>query len=127
MGTETSIQLDLFDGDGRRPLAAHIWQRESLGYYIEEPWCPRRLFDVETFVGSIHDPACGRGVTADWLADTPLARVYLLTPRPSMPPGQVIEAGEKPEGGKQDFVWLVWRRGYVGPPELRWLHRDGAP
>jgi hypothetical protein len=61
---------------------------------------------------------------AHWLADTPLARVYMLTPRPSMPPGEVISRGEKPKGGKQDFGWLVFRRGYVGPPELRWLHRD---
>jgi hypothetical protein len=30
---------------------------------------------------------------ARWLQDTPLARVYLLTPRPSMPPGHVILAG----------------------------------
>jgi len=62
---------------------------------------------------------------AHWLQDTPLARVYLLTPRPSMPPGQVILAGRKPGGGQQDFVWLVFDRGHVGPPELRWLHRDG--
>ena len=61
---------------------------------------------------------------ARWLQDTPLARVYLLTPRPSMPPGHVILAGEKPGGGTQDFVWLVFTRGHVGPPELRWLHRD---
>lgn len=62
---------------------------------------------------------------ARWLADTPLARIYLLTPRPSMPPGHVIETGRKPGGGKQDFVWLVWRRSHAGSPELRWLHRDG--
>jgi hypothetical protein len=63
---------------------------------------------------------------ARWLQSTPLARVYLLTPRPSMPPGHVIAAGEKPGGGSQDFVWLVWEHGYIGPPELRWLHRDGG-
>ncbi|MEJ0092805.1 MAG: hypothetical protein WDN46_05090 [Methylocella sp.] len=28
-----------------------------------------------------------------WLASTPLAKVLILTPRPSMPPGPVIEAG----------------------------------
>jgi hypothetical protein len=32
---------------------------------------------------------------ARWLRVTPLARIYFLTPRPSMPPGQVILAGEK--------------------------------
>src|SRR5215831_7367744 len=62
---------------------------------------------------------------ARWLAETPLARVYLLTPRPSMPPGQVILAGEKPGGGTQDFCWLVFDHAYKGPPALHWLHRDG--
>jgi hypothetical protein len=61
---------------------------------------------------------------ARWLATTPLCRIYLLSPRPSMPPGHVILAGEKPGGGSQDFVWLVWAHDHVGPPELHWLHRD---
>ncbi|TAI61591.1 hypothetical protein [Bradyrhizobium sp. Leo170] len=63
---------------------------------------------------------------AHWNQDTPLARIWLLTPRPSMPPGHVILAGEKPGGGKADFCWLVWSRDHVGPAELRWLHRDGG-
>jgi hypothetical protein len=50
--------------------------------------------------------------------------VWLLTPRPSMPPGEVIARGEKPGGGKTDFCWLVFDRTHSGPPELRWLHRD---
>jgi hypothetical protein len=62
---------------------------------------------------------------AHWLQDTPLARVWLLTPRPSMPPGHVIARGEKPGGGKEDFAWLVWIRDYAGSPRLGWLHRDG--
>jgi hypothetical protein len=61
---------------------------------------------------------------ARWLQKTPLARVYLLTPRPSMPPGHVILRGEKPGGGTQDFCWLVWDTAHRGPPELAWLHRD---
>lgn len=51
---------------------------------------------------------------------------WLMTPRPSMPPGHVIARGEKPGGGKMDFCWLVWDRSYhQGAPELRWLRRDG--
>jgi hypothetical protein len=61
---------------------------------------------------------------ARWLQELPLRRVWLLTPRPSMPPGHVIAAGQKPGGGKMDFCWLVFERGYVDQPELRWLHRD---
>lgn len=59
-----------------------------------------------------------------WLATTPLRRVWLLTPRPSMPPGPVIEAGIKPCNGTTDFAWFVWEHGYEGKPEIGWLHRN---
>jgi hypothetical protein len=62
---------------------------------------------------------------ARWLQQTPLARIWLLTPRPSMPPAHVILNGGKVGGGKEDFAWLVWCQGYSGRPEVRWLHRDG--
>lgn len=64
---------------------------------------------------------------ARWLATTPLLRVLMLTPRPSMPPGAVIEAGGKAGGGTTDFAWFIWLRGFDGRPELGWLHRDAAP
>jgi hypothetical protein len=62
---------------------------------------------------------------ARWLEQTPLARVWLLTPRPSMPAGQYVLDGGKVGGGKQDFCWLVWEHGYQGKLEIGWLHRDG--
>jgi hypothetical protein len=61
---------------------------------------------------------------ARWLEPLPLAKIYLLTPRPSMPPGEVIARGERPGGGRMDFAWLVFNHSHSGPPELRWLHRD---
>lgn len=61
---------------------------------------------------------------AHWLRETPLARVWLMTPRPSMPPGHTITAGEKPGGGKMDFCWLVWTKGRFGPATIEWLRRD---
>jgi hypothetical protein len=61
---------------------------------------------------------------AGWLQDTPLARVWLLTPRPSMPPGHVISAGGKATGGTQDFCWLVWDKTHTGAPTIGWLRRD---
>jgi len=61
---------------------------------------------------------------ARWIVDTPLRRVWLMSPRPSMPPGAFIRGGGKPSGGTIDFCWLVWKRGYAGAPEIRWLHRD---
>jgi len=64
---------------------------------------------------------------AGWLRALPLARVWLLTPRPSMPPGEALLRGEKPAGGKTDFCWLVFDRNVAGHgPTMRWLHRDGG-
>jgi hypothetical protein len=63
---------------------------------------------------------------ARWLEPLPFAKIYLLTPRPSMPPGEVIARGERPGGGKTDFAWMVFDHSHIGPPELRWLHRDGG-
>jgi hypothetical protein len=63
---------------------------------------------------------------ARWLQDLPLRRIWLLTPRPSMPPGSWIAKGNKPGGGTQDFCWLILSRGYTGEPTIGWLHRDAA-
>jgi hypothetical protein len=61
---------------------------------------------------------------AEKLRQTPLAKIYCITPRPSMPPGPVIAAGEKPGNGTADFVWMIWQHGYVGQPTVAWLNRD---
>ena len=65
-----------------------------------------------------------RLAAARWLQETPLARVYLLNPRPSMPPGSHIEAGGYVGGDSHDYAWLIFEHGYVGRPEIRWLVRD---
>ena len=63
-----------------------------------------------------------------WMRKTPLRRILYLTPRPSMPPGEVVEGlereGKKPEGGKQDFCWALWEKGWNGSWTGDWLHRD---
>jgi hypothetical protein len=63
---------------------------------------------------------------AHWLERLPLETVWLLTPRPSMPPASYIAAGNEPGGGRVDFCWLVFNRQSTvgGRPEQRWLHRD---
>jgi hypothetical protein len=65
---------------------------------------------------------------AHWLARMPLETVYMLTPRPSMPPGTWIAKGNKPGGGTQDFCWLVLNklRSPRQPPTMRWLPRDAT-
>jgi len=64
-------------------------------------------------------------VKAHWIYEAPLRRVWAIGPRPSMPPGDVILAGEKPQGGRVDFAWLVFEAGYVGPAEIRHLIMEG--
>jgi hypothetical protein len=61
---------------------------------------------------------------AHWIAGAPLRRIWLMSPRPPMPPGSYLEAGHKPGGGRVDFCWLVFDHGYAGEAEVRWLHRD---
>jgi hypothetical protein len=64
---------------------------------------------------------------AHWLELKPLSRIWLLTPRPSMPPVEVILRGEKPGGGRTDFCWLVFEPDYEGEPMIGWLHRETEP
>ena len=59
-----------------------------------------------------------------WLAQQPLYRVYMVCPRPSMPPGHVIEAGLRPGNGTTDYCVVVFLRGFQGAPTLHWLHRN---
>jgi hypothetical protein len=62
---------------------------------------------------------------AHWLERLPLETIWLMTPRPSMPPGAYIAAGNKPGGGRPEFCWLVFRKGLIAwTPRLRWLRRD---
>jgi len=59
-----------------------------------------------------------------WLETTPLYKVLFISPRPSMPPGAVIEAGGKPGNGTTDYAWLIWLKGFKDAPTIGWLRRD---
>lgn len=52
--------------------------------------------------------------TGDW----PIARIYHLSKRPSMAPGDVDAA---PHGGKQNYAWLVFDLEHIGRPTTWWL------
>jgi hypothetical protein len=69
-------------------------------------------------------PVARLNAASRWLVPLPLARVLLLTPRPSMPPGEMILRGEKPQGGRFDYCWLVFAQGHDGWPTMVWLHCD---
>jgi hypothetical protein len=61
-----------------------------------------------------------------WLEGTPLRRVWFISPRPSMPPGHIIAAGQKPGNGTTDYAWFIWQHEYDGQPEIRWLRKDAT-
>lgn len=62
----------------------------------------------------------------DWLPHSPLHTLYPISPRPSMPPGKVIEAGVRPGNGTKDFAWLVWQVGYSGTASVRFMNTNIA-
>ena len=57
--------------------------------------------------------------------ELPPNRVWIITPRPSCPPGEVLKAGGKAEGGTADWIWMVW--GKTAPHSgtvIDWLRAD---
>lgn len=54
--------------------------------------------------------------------ETPVARVYILSRRPSMPPGEKLnDPAFRASGGSVDYCWIVWHHGHKGPPTMEWL------
>jgi hypothetical protein len=54
------------------------------------------------------------------------ARVWLITPRPSCPPGNYLRSGNKAGGGTKDYCWLVWDEpGFLNSDTtiLEWMRR----
>ena len=66
----------------------------------------------------------GFSTKRDWLPHSPLKTVYSISPRPSMPPGKVIEAGIRPGNGTKDYAWLVWQNGYTGHAHMHFLNTN---
>lgn len=63
-----------------------------------------------------------------WFEANKPARVWIVVPRPSMPPGDVVELGVDAKGGKVDYAWHVWTQDNLllgDDPVFRWLRRDG--
>lgn len=63
----------------------------------------------------------------DLFTKHPVARLYFLSSRPSMPPGEKLLAGTvTAKGGKMDYLWIVFEHGHKGPPTTHWLRRPEA-
>jgi hypothetical protein len=52
----------------------------------------------------------------------PLQQILVCSERPSMPPGELLVAGEiEAKGGTEDYMWLVFERGWRSGPQTGWL------
>ena len=49
------------------------------------------------------------------------ARVWVMSKRPSMPPGQHIIDGGKVGSGQHDYCWIVWDQTHSGQTQIGWL------
>lgn len=64
----------------------------------------------------------GKRRAAGLYAEHPPTRVWEITPRPSCPPGEYLEAGNKAGGGTADYCWIVWDiTAPSGQTALGWL------
>lgn len=107
---------------GRRPKAdVKAGERDRFEEEALRLALHRGAIKVALFLDAKWTNSAARG---KWLETLPLARVYLLGPRPSCPPGPVIMAGEAAGSGTTDFSWFVFDVDHVGPPSLHWLRRD---
>ena len=57
------------------------------------------------------------------LEETPFWKFMPMVPRPSMPPGSAILAGQKATGDTKDYGLAVWLKSYRGAPQIEWLRR----
>jgi hypothetical protein len=106
-----------------RSAGSAVFNPPFTGDYIQQ-FVERALAIVEFKVAAL--VPVRRLPAAHWLRGKPLETIWLLTPRPSLPPASYIRAGNEPGGGGQDFCWLVLRRGFDGSPAVKWLQRDDA-
>jgi hypothetical protein len=85
-----------------------------------------RAFELGALKVAIFFPIARMNAAWWWLTPLPLAHMYLVTPRPSVPPRAVFDRGEKAKGGRPDFIWLILDRTHGGKPTWGWLHREGG-
>lgn len=69
----------------------------------------------------------GKQRASGLFAEHPPSRIWIITPRPSCPPGTYLAAGHRAGGGQADYCWLVWDLTAPRPiTSIGWLRQDGA-
>jgi hypothetical protein len=99
-----------------RKRDSYLWRRDELD------WCVySRCSSLPTIPFACCYPRLGFKAIAAHAGSKPrakLARVLFITPRPSMPPGSTIMAGQKAGNGTTDYACFNWARGHVGPAKI---------
>jgi hypothetical protein len=108
-------------------LTAHVPGRGAFSVVTNPPYAiTRQIVERALELGAtkiaIFFPVARMNAAWRWLESLPLARLHLLTPRPSVPPVTAKVIG----GGRVDFCWLILDRCHEGKPTWGWLHRDGG-
>jgi hypothetical protein len=107
-----------------RSACSAVFNPPFTGDYIQQ-FVERALGIVENKVAAL--VPIRRLPAAHWIEGKPLESIWLLTPRPSLPPASYIRAGNDPGGGSQDFAWIIFNKQTTPDvPRVKWLHRDGA-
>ena len=81
-----------------RKRDSSLWRRDPHDWYVEPAWCSLRLFEEETFCGTVHDPACGGGN----IVRSALAHGHLVTG------GDIVDRSEATGHGRPEIAdWLA--------------------
>lgn len=57
-----------------------------------------------------------------WFKGLPVSLILIMSARPSMPPGELLQSGAvRQKGGKEDYCWIVFEHGHVGRPQFDWI------
>ena len=80
----------------------------------------RRAFALGATKVALFLPIAHRNAAWRWLDGLPRGFMYLITPRPPVPPTSV----GKPGGGRPDFIWLILDSRPEGHSGWAWLRRD---
>jgi hypothetical protein len=123
--TEYAMQEAMDVADGTR---GELILAQQCGIQLIELHRPQPLYlDVaEARLDVVGDQAAIALPAAHWIEGKPES-IWILTPRPSLPPASYIRAGNEPSGGGQDFAWLIFNvQASIDGARIRWLHRDGG-
>lgn len=128
--------LDFFDADPTH-APAKKWDLVSNPPFSKAAKIVAHAFAIGASKVAIILPTKRLNAIWSWAIPLGLRRIWFLTPRENMLPGnekrfreeqrERKRRGLKNGGGSIDYVWLVFSRDETSPHEFGWVHRDRGP